>query len=207
MLSPLFSEAVQGVLAAVTLQPDRQWYLSDLAAHLGVRPSTLQRALRELVGSGFLVRTRSGNRVYYRADPDCPILPEIRGIMSKTLGIAPLLREALSPLREDISVAFIHGSVAENREESGSDVDLIVVGKVRPSRLAMALRQGREALAREVNPTVYSLKEFAEKLAKGHHFLAAVMKKPKVFLIGNENELGGLRPAGRHRGRGSTEAE
>jgi predicted nucleotidyltransferase len=119
--------------------------------------------------------------------------------MSKTVGIAPLLREALSPLREEISVAFIHGSVAEGREESGSDVDLIVVGKVRPSRLAVALRQARETLAREVNPTVYSTKEFAQKLSKGHHFIAAVMRKPKVFLIGNEHELG--RIAGDQTGR------
>jgi len=54
-----------------------------------VRPSTLQRALTELVRAGFLIRTKSGNRVYYHADPECPILPEIRGIMSKCVGRKP----------------------------------------------------------------------------------------------------------------------
>jgi hypothetical protein len=42
ILSQLFTATMQGVLAATVLRPDREWYLSDLAAHLRLGPSSLQ---------------------------------------------------------------------------------------------------------------------------------------------------------------------
>jgi hypothetical protein len=45
---------------------------------------------------------------------------------------------------------------------------------------------------------VYSAKEFKQKIASGNHFVNAVMKGKRVFLMGSENELrkvGGIRMA------------
>jgi hypothetical protein len=44
-------------------------------------------------------------------------------------------------------------------------------------------------LGREINPSVYPANEFRKKTAAGHHFLKTVLAGPKVFLIGDENEL------------------
>ena len=38
-------------------------------------------------------------------------------------------------------MAFIHGSVAEERERPGSDIDLIIVGEVPGEELSFAIRQ------------------------------------------------------------------
>jgi hypothetical protein len=48
------------------------------------------------------------------------------------------------------------------------------------------------------NPTVYSVEEFKSKLSSGNHFLTAVLKSQKEFLLGDEDELrkvGGVRLA------------
>jgi len=42
---------------------------------------------------------------------------------------------------------------------------------------------------RPMNPTVYSAKEFKQKIASGNHFLNAAMRGKKVFLMGSEREL------------------
>jgi len=189
LLAPLLNPAMQGVLGATVLRPEREWYLSDLAAHLHVGPSSLQRALASLLRAGILTRRRDGNRVYYRPDPQCPILPELAAILTKTIGIADPLREALKPLAGKIRVAFMHGSVAEGRERSESDVDVIVVGDAPGADLALALRPLQEQLGREVNFTRYTAREFATKVAEGHHFLSAVLKKPRIFLIGGQHEF------------------
>jgi hypothetical protein len=47
-------------------------------------------------------------------------------------------------------------------------------------------------IGREINPSVYPADEFRRKAAAGHHFLKTVLASPKVFLIGDENELEGL---------------
>src|SRR5205814_2533092 len=117
-----------------------------------------------------------GNRVYYRADPDCPILPELSSMLVKTAAVADVLREALTPLAKRIRLAFIHGSLAEGRERSGSDVDLIVVGDAPGGDLAVALRPLHEQLGREVNFSRYSPAESSEKLARRNHFLSSVLR-------------------------------
>jgi DNA-binding transcriptional ArsR family regulator len=189
LLDSLLGRVVQEVLGVLTVGPDREWYLSDLASHLRVRPSSLQRALAKLVRAGVVLRRKDGNRVYYRPDPECPILAELSSIMAKTVGIADHLRAALDPLAERIQMAFIHGSVAAGIERSGSDIDLIIVGDAPSDQIARAIRPLSLHLGRELNFTRYTPGEFASKRAARHHFLSSVLSKPKIFLIGDERNL------------------
>lgn len=200
ILAPLFSPLLQGVLAATVLRPGREWYLTDLAAHLDVSPSSLQRNLAKLTEAGILHRRQDGNRVYYRVDPDCPILSELTAMLTKTAGIAEPIRQALLPFADQVRVAFIHGSVAEEQERSESDVDVIVVGDVGGVSLATAMVPVRDRLGREINFTRYTAKEFQQKLAAGNHFLSTVLKRKRIFLIGDEDELADI--AGRQKSSG-----
>jgi len=68
VLTALFPQVRQGVLAATLGQPDRWWYPSELADRLGTSPSSLQRELSSLVASGILVHRREGTRAYFKAE-------------------------------------------------------------------------------------------------------------------------------------------
>ena len=142
-LDALFPKTRQTILGAMLIDPARSWYLSDLARHLGVAPSSLQRELHSLVRGGILLRNADGNRVYFRSDPDCPFLSELRGIILKTVGLRNVLQECLDPLRDRIQVAFVYGSMARSQERSASDVDLMVIGSVGLSQIAPVLEEGR----------------------------------------------------------------
>jgi predicted nucleotidyltransferase len=186
----LFSATRQAILGAILLEPGRSWYLSDLAAHLGRRhPSSLQRELESLAAAEILIRRKEGNRVYYEANRDCPIYPELVGLLAKTAGLAEIVRAAIKPLRKRIKLAFIHGSVARHEERATSDVDLVVVGDLGLSDVSGALRGAEDRLSRAVNATVYSESEVTAKVAAGHHFLRAVLQGEKIFLIGSQHEL------------------
>ena len=188
-LDPLINKTTQGLLAATVLQPDRCWYLSDLASHLRRRPSSLQTPLAALVSAGILSRRKEGNRVYFQANPDCPFLPELEGLMAKTVGLVEVLREALVPLTDRLDVAFVHGSVARSSEGAASDVDLIAVGFLGLAELSPALGKAEERLGRSVNASVYSRQEFAKRLAAKNHFLCSVLDKEKLFVVGQPNDL------------------
>jgi predicted nucleotidyltransferase len=114
----------------------------------------------------------------------------MRALVSKTIGIFSVLRSALHPLAKRILVAFVYGSVAREEETAQSDVDLLVVGKATLDEILSRLSTVEKKIGRPVNPTVYSLAEFKSRLASGNHFLNAVMKGQKVFLVGDEDELG-----------------
>jgi predicted nucleotidyltransferase len=94
---------------------------------------------------------------------------------------------ALDPLRKKINVVFVYGSVARSGETERSDVDLMVVGKVDFSVVVETLADAQKILNREINPTVYSVRDFRSK-ARGN-FLKTVLADKKLFIIGDENVL------------------
>ncbi|MCH7564534.1 MAG: nucleotidyltransferase domain-containing protein [Gemmatimonadetes bacterium] len=189
LLDALLPKIRQGILAATTLHPGKWWYLSDLARHLGVSPSSLQRELASLVKAGVLLRKESGREVYFRANPDCPILCELQGIMVKTAGLVDVLHEALGPQAAAIRCAFIFGSVARQEELSDSDVDLLIVCEQGLATLAPLLREAENRLGRQVSAAVYSPKEFSAKIKSKDHFLFTVLDGEKIFVIGNQDDL------------------
>ena len=188
-LKALFPKTRQGVLAATFTQPEKWWFLSELADFLGTTPSSLQRELAGLVNAGILEQRREGTRVYFRAQKHSPIYRELRGIVEKTAGIIPTVRTILAPLGRKILCAFVYGSLARAEEHATSDIDLMVIGQVGLSELTPALRQAEHALGRDVNATTFSVEEFRGKVERKDHFLNAVLGHPKRFVKGTEREL------------------
>jgi len=132
---------------------------------------------------------------------DLIVFPEvtIQGYTSLDWFLDPdVVRSALQPLSKRIVVAFVYGSVAREEETAQSDVDLMIVGKATLDEILSRLSTVEKSIGRPINPTVYSVEEFKAKLASGNHFLTAVLKGQKEFLLGDEDELrkvGGVRLA------------
>ena len=177
----------QRLLGAVFGQPDRAWYAAELAKHLGVLRSGVQRDLKALTGAGLLKSYQKGRMVFFQANENSPVFPELRGLILKTVGLVEALREILAPMAKEIQFAFVYGSIAAAREEPDSDVDLMIVGTVERMRLSRPLQEAGASLGREVNASIFSPAEFKAK--RKQHFLAAVLDKPKLFVIGTERDL------------------
>lgn len=151
--------------------------------------SSLQRELLDLTTAGILKTHRQGRMVYFQANADSPIFPDLRGLLLKTAGLVDVLADVLKPLAAKIRVTFLYGSVASGSEQSDSDIDLMVVGSVTPAGLAVPLRRARELLGRDINPTVYTPAEFRRKRSGKDHFLTRVLDRPILFVIGSSDEL------------------
>jgi predicted nucleotidyltransferase len=200
--SALFGKTRRAVLALLYSHPDEAFYLRQLIRAAGVGQGGVQREVRRLSAAGLIQRTVRGHQVYYQADPRCPVFKELKSLVVKTAGVGDVLRAALAPLAERIRVAFLFGSMARGETRRGSDLDLLVVGKVSFGDVVSALGAAQAALRREVNPTLYSPAEFQTKCAARHHFLTTVLREKKIFLVGDERELARLaqkRLAGRAR--------
>ena len=188
----LFGKTRRAVLSLLYSHVDDAFYLRQIVRAAGAGVGAVQRELLELTDAGIIQRLVRGRQVYYQANPQCPVFEELKSLVRKTVGIAAILQIALAPLADRIRVAAIYGSVARSEERRGSDVDLLVVGKVTFAEVVSALDQAQKAINREINPTVYPPSEFRSKLLAGHHFLNTILGKPILFLIGDERELAGL---------------
>ncbi len=192
LLDALVSKTKQQILAATILRPDRSWYLVELARHLRLRPSSLQRELRQLTEAGILRRRQNGNRVYFQADVACPVFPELAQILFKTVGVVEALRKTLEPLHNHIDIALIYGSIAASAERSLSDIDLMVIGSAKLSRIAPLLRDLERQVGRPINPTVYGRDEFTKRVQGENHFLKSVLRSEPLFIKGGPDELAEL---------------
>ena len=190
-LSRLLSSRVKAEVFRLLFGPGvTELHVREIARRAGLSDATIRQELKVLKDLG-LVRARpNGNRTYYSADPDHPLHPEIRNIVLKTNGLVDPIREALTG--ENVRVAFIFGSVAEGSEGARSDVDLMVIGSVSLRKLSELLASVETRIGREINPHVLTPRDFASRQYKKEHFVSSVLKSPRLFVIGSDDDLEGL---------------
>jgi uncharacterized protein len=189
----LFGKGRGAILALLYGHPDQSFYYRQITRQLnGISVGALQRELGTLSRLGLINRSTVGNQVFYRANRNHPVFPELRALVAKTVGAIEVLRSALAPMADRISLAFIYGSMARQDEKAESDIDLLIIGRVTLEDLLTRMGDVEASLGRAVNPTVYSVVEFKTKLASGNHFLNSVVRGDKLFLVGDEDELGNM---------------
>lgn len=193
--STLFPGYRRRVLGLLLLHPDESLHGREIARRTGLPPGTLTRELKRLADVGLLNCERRGNQLAYSANPESPIFEELAGILRKTSGLADVVAEALEPLTDSIDVAFIFGSVARGTETQGSDVDLMIIGSVDFGVVVDALHLAQRQLSREINPKVFTGRDWRNRLQGRDPFLREVVAGKKLFLVGGED---GLKELGRH---------
>ena len=115
---------------------------------------------------------------------------ELRSIVLKTFGLSDVLRQALAPIASQIHIAFIYGSIAKQEDTAASDVDLMLVcDNLTYADLFKLLEGAQVKLGRPIHPTFYSPGEWTRKHQANNNFLAQIVKQPKIFLIGTEDEV------------------
>jgi predicted nucleotidyltransferase len=180
------------VLALLLLHPQRALHVREIARLTGSTPGTLNKELAKLHAAGLLERERVGNQVRYAANQGCPIYPELASILRKTVGVADVLADALAPAAQAIASAFVFGSIARGDEAAGSDVDLMLVGDIGFGDAVRLLYPAQATIGREINPKVFSANEWRTRVRAKDPFVKDVLAKPKIFLIGNDDELAKL---------------
>jgi predicted nucleotidyltransferase len=180
------------VLGWLLGHPDEAFYLRQIVRHAGAGLGAVQRELDSLTRAGLLRRSVRGRQVYFQANPESPLFPDLQAVFMKTAGVADVLREALAPVADRVRVAFVFGSAARGELRAGSDIDLLIVGDVPFESVAHALADAQERLGRDVNPTVYPPREFVTKVRAGQHFLTTILDAPHVFVVGGPDELARL---------------
>jgi len=125
----LFSASQCQLLSWLFGHPDRSFHLRELSRLAGLGSASLQRELRKLLAAGLLRVEQVGNQRRYTANPDSPVFEELKSLVRKTLGVAPMVADALAPLAGQIHTAYIYGSIAKGTEHAESDVDVMIVAE------------------------------------------------------------------------------
>lgn len=181
------------ILKLFVFNPKKEYYVREIERLIKTSFDLVRRELIHLETIGLLKSRVSGKQKYYTLNTEHMLFPEFKSMILKTVGIGDIIQGAIKN-RNDILIAFIYGSYAKNSENSESDIDLFVIGDILSADLQESVSEVESQTKREINPTVYSLKEFKEKYKAKNHFVLSVIKEPKIFLKGDEDGLRKLVP-------------
>lgn len=164
--------------------PERQFYMREIAKRTGEQLNAVRRELGYLEKAGLLKSHREGNMKYFTVVKEFPFYLELKKIIYSTIGLGDYLKERLKD-SDLIEFAFIYGSVAKNEEREKSDIDLFVVGDIEEEELHKLASEVEREIGREVNYTLMTQKEFGERSRKGEPFIKRIEKEEKLILKGN----------------------
>lgn len=186
--SVLFGKIRQSTLAILFEQPERAYYLRELARQAGVSPGALQHELGQLHKADLIERRQNGNRVTYQANTAHPIFSELQSIVRKTCGLPAQIKAGLAPHAGQIRFAALYGSVAKGSNHARSDVDLLIVGDLSLEQTLAAVVPVESRIGREIGVRCFSAEDFRKRRAQGDQFLSSVLEGPLVQLIGTPDD-------------------
>lgn len=184
----IISKTRVAVITWFVSHPDERFYYSQLLGILGASAQSIQNELKRLEIAGLLKSQKEGNIRFYCINKDFILYPEIKSIIFKTVGVGEELKKSLAQIGE-VKSAFIFGSVAKNLEDARSYIDVMIIGNVSEDAVIKAILKAEAHLGREVNYSIFSPGDWKKQLRAKKAFACNVVREPKIFLIGTEDDL------------------
>lgn len=183
-ITPLLRSDTQGrLLAALFLQPEREFSINALGREVAVNSVTALREVNRLVTAGFLLERRSGQNRYVRVNRQHPLFEPVRQIIEWGYGpvvtLPPLLREV-----GGIKEAYVYGSWAARLSgvegPPPGDIDVLLVGLVDEADVFDFEYAARNQLRREVNVETITPARWGDE---NDPFVGTVRSRPLVRLF------------------------
>jgi predicted nucleotidyltransferase len=179
------------VLALLMATPGQELHTRDIARRVNADAHPVQRALERMLDAGIVQSRRLGNLRLWSVR-DTELTRPVREIVRRTAGLAGALHSALSSMR-GVQLAFLFGSYASGEDKLGSDIDLFIVGSPDWTELSRVVTKHEGGLGREVNSVVWTMDELQSPTPKQQSFLNSLIRKPRIWLVGDDDELERLR--------------
>jgi len=181
VLEKLFTSRIRVKILEFFFFKKNSAHIRGISKGLGISSGGIKREIDNLILLGILKKKE--NKIVL--DSECNFLEDVKNIFLKTDYLIYPLIENLK--KERIDFALVFGSFAKGNFSEESDVDLLVIGKIRFSRLVKKLRNVEEETQREINPIVWSLEELEKK--KNSHFGKEIFSNKFILVKGDKNEF------------------
>lgn len=152
--------------------PGTKAYLRELSKDLNVSTNAVREELNQLTQTKLLTSEKNGRNVYYVANDQHPLFPELKSMVSKVMGLDQVVESILTRLG-DLEKAYIIDDYAEGKDTG--IIDLVLVGNIDQYHLNDLSRKTEHYIKRKIRPLVLTKEEFTA-------FMPALEKRPN-FLV------------------------
>ncbi|MCU0595766.1 MAG: winged helix-turn-helix domain-containing protein [Desulfobacterota bacterium] len=165
------------LLVRFFFNPAIKSYLRELAKEFDLSTNAVREELNQLTKTNLLKSHKNGRNVYYAANRDHPLFPELKSMVSKVMGLDQVVDGIVNRLG-DLERAYLIGDYAEGKDTG--IIDLVLVGNINNHHLADLSKKTERYINRKIRTLVLSSEEYAtfkEKMKTQTHFLLWEGKK------------------------------
>ncbi len=165
------------MLVRFFFNPDTSAYLRELSKEFNVSSNSVREELNQLTKTNLLKSRKNGRQVYYTANQEHPLFPELKSMVGKVMGVDRVIDGIVNRLG-DLECAYLLDDYAEGKD-SGI-IDLLLIGEIDPYHLNDLSRKTERYINRKIRPLVLSKEEYTEllpQLAKRTRLLIWEAKK------------------------------
>ena len=164
MLSGLITSKTRiKLLIRFFFNPESRSYLRELATEFDVSSNSVREELNQLTKTKLLESEKAGRQVFYKANQNHPLFPELKSMVSKVMGIDSLIENLVNRLG-NLELAYLLADYAEGKD-SGI-IDLLLVGDIDQYHLNDLSRKVERYINRKIRSLVLSPDEFTEMKGK-----------------------------------------
>jgi hypothetical protein len=147
------------LLMRLFLNPHARSYLRELAREFSVSTNAVREELNHLSRTDLLKVEKEGRNVFYRANADHALFPELRSMVQKVMGIDQVINDIVQRLG-NVEEAYLIDDYAEGKDIG--IIDIILVGEINLSNLADITKKTEKCLNRIIRTVVLSPAEKAK---------------------------------------------
>jgi predicted nucleotidyltransferase len=192
LLEKLFGSGLRvSILSFLLAHQGEEFYSGEIARLIEGNRANTSRELSNLEQIGIIYRRKDEkqpNRSFWSLNQHFPLINEMKSIFMKTTGAESVLKKALSDIK-GIDCAFIYGSVAAGTEGPSSDIDVFIIGNIPLEDLSKIIENPEKILGRTINPSLFSKKEFKNRIKKLDPFVSRLIAEPRILMVGEPDEL------------------
>lgn len=189
MLIDLFISKVRvKILELFLSSPGQAYHVRDIVRRVGEEINAVRRELSRLEKTGLLSSEWRANRRYYGTKKDHIFYFELLSMVNKSTGLGGAILKNRPKLGK-IRYAMLSGAFVRGRAYTPNEIDLFIVGTVVLPELGAIVREEEARRDREINFTPMTEEEFAFRKNRRDPFVMGILSKPRVMLIGDEDEM------------------
>jgi predicted transcriptional regulator len=145
------------LLTRFFFNPNTRSYLRELSNEFNVSTNSVREELNQLTKTKLLSSKKSGRQVFYKANQNHPLFPELKSMVSKVMGIDQVVDGIVTRLG-DLERAFLLDDYAEGKDTG--IIDLLLVGNIDQYHLNDLSRKTERYIKRKIRSLVLSRDEF-----------------------------------------------
>jgi hypothetical protein len=151
------------LLVRFFFNPAIKSYLRELAKEFDLSTNAVREELNQLTKTNLLKSQKNGRNVYYAANPDHPLFPELKSMVGKVMGLDQVIDGIVNRLG-DLERAYLIGDYAEGKDTG--IIDLILVGNINDHHLADLSKKTERYILRKIRTLVLTRDEHKDFFTK-----------------------------------------